>query len=163
MNYFKHYLKMTQNSKELLKIYEEAKKHRIVLKQEEFAKLLDFRSRMHLFGRIIKSEEGVSDELLLKAKKKIGDALNNVSKNTINVTRDLPELVGERIELTAAMRAAIKILTLKCIEQEVKISDLESKLLKDKTVKQSFSDVSLELEKMMQDETEHILDEWRKK
>jgi len=155
---------MTKNSEELLKIYEEAKRRRIVLNQIEFAILLGFKSRMHLFGRIIKSDEGVSDELLIKAKKVVQAVPENVSKNTINVTRDLPELVGERIELTAAMRAAIKILTLKSVEQEVKISEMERLLKPGENIpKQSFSDVSLELERRMQDETEHILDEWRKK
>lgn len=154
----KNFQLMTKNSEELLRIYEEAKKKRIVLTQKEFAMLLGFKSRMHLFGRIIKSDEGVSDELLFKARKAVNDALNDVSKKTINVTMDLPGLVGERIELMAAVRAAVKILTLKHIELEVKISEL-----KNDSPKQSFSDLSLEIERMMKDETERLLDEWRKK
>lgn len=115
-----------------------------------------------------KSTDCVTDNIIKSVKslyeraKANPDILTDKDKS-INVSQSLSELTGERIELTAAMRAAIKILTLKCIEQEVKISEIEAKLLKDKTFMQSFSDVSLELEKKMQDETEHILDEWRKK
>lgn len=156
---------MTKNSEELIKLYENAKKNRIVLKQDEFANALGFKGRMHLFGRVVKSEDGVSDELLAKAKKKFQDMKKNTSNDTINVTQNVSEFAGERIELTAAMRAAIKILTLRNIEQEVRISEIEGRLSKpnEKISKQSFSDVSLKVEKMMQDETERILDEWRKK
>jgi DNA-binding XRE family transcriptional regulator len=77
--------------------------------------------------------------------------------------KDLHEFTGDRVELIAAMRAAIKILTLRNIENEVKLSELESKLSGGKNPTLSFAEVSLKLERMMQDEGERTLDEWRKK
>ena len=86
------------------------------------------------------------------------------SDETIYVNdKDLFEFAGNRVELIAAMRAAIKILTLRNIEMDVKLSELESKVAGGKIPTRSFADVSLKLEKMMQDASERILDEWRKK
>jgi transcriptional regulator with XRE-family HTH domain len=116
------------------------------------------------------------EEDIIKMERKMGMSVDEIMKldklpiiqkvpnnSTIHINMPVSEFTGERVELTAAMRAAIKVLTLKNIEQEVRISELEAKLFKDKTLKQSFSAVSLELEKMTEDEIKHILDEWRKK
>lgn len=89
---------MTKNSEELIRIYETAKERRIVLTQEEFAKMLGFQSRFYLFGKVIKSKSGVSDELIERAK----DMLSGSKKEDIHsvsscagVNRAAPDLEVE--------------------------------------------------------------------
>jgi hypothetical protein len=148
---------MSTSKEKLISIYEEAKRKRIVLNQEEFAKAVGY-SRVHLFKKM----NEVPQEVIEKAESLL--KTNNVSDETIYVKdKDLHEFAGSRVELIAAMRAAIKILTLRNIENEVKLSELESKLSGGKNTILSFAEVSLKLERMMQDESERILDEWRKK
>lgn len=76
---------MTSNSEELERIYEFAKENRIALTQDEFAKMLGFRSRSHLFGRIVKSKEGVSNGLLNKAKNVFYNTTKNVPHEKGNI------------------------------------------------------------------------------
>lgn len=151
---------MTRSKEILLNLYEEAKEKRVVLTQEEFAKAVG-KSRAHLFKKM----NEIPDSIIEKARKLI--ETKNVSQetnnDTIKVRQEEKDFIGDRVELTAALRAAIKILTLRNIEAEVKLSELEAKVTDGKTPILSFADVSLKIERMMQDETERILDEWRKK
>ena len=108
----------------------------------------------------IEKNLGMTIEEIMKLEKL--PLLQKVPNNQpIDVTDDEKDFIGNRVEVTAAIRAAVKILTLVNIEMDVKLSELEAKI--NKTPIRSFADVSLKIERMMQDESERILDEWRKK
>ncbi len=73
---------MTKNSDILNKIYEEAKAKRIVLNQTEFARALG-KSRVTVFDRMMKSLEGIPQEVIDKALKLVDDT-PNVSRGALN-------------------------------------------------------------------------------
>lgn len=99
---------MTTSKEKLIKIYQEAKKRRIVLKQAEFAKAVGL-SRVHLFNKM----EEIPKSVLDKAEKLL--ETNNVSNNTNNVINPKapldPEL-NRLIELSIKHGAALEVLQL---------------------------------------------------
>lgn len=93
---------MHPSKEKLIKIYEEAKKKRIVLNQTEFAKAVGY-SRIHLFKKM----EEVSKNILDKAQKLL--ETNDVS-SVIKGQADVGQELNRLIELSIKHEAEIEVL-----------------------------------------------------
>ena len=112
---------------------------------------------MRTYQEIEKSGEIKKADIMLKITHFLGeDTQKNVPRGTnqeeeIVIKTDLEKFLGEQLEVTATLQAAVKVLTLKVIE------------LESKATGKSFSQVSLDLESMMKSKTKEISDELSRK
>lgn len=109
------------NNKEiLLSLYDEAKKKRIVLNQDEFARLLDF-SRAHLFKKM----KIIPNEVIDKARSIINtDIVSNEHPNNLILHEPIGQYQTKTHVENELLRERIKDLEQKWIEGLLKIKSL---------------------------------------
>ena len=135
-----------------MRLYEEAKRRRIVLTQQEFAEALGYKSRMHLFGRLLKGHGEIPDRTVKMAT----DLLKKDTKNVKQVQimhreESLSEKIGELTEAITYLKASDRI-------QGMWVAEL-SALVKNT----SFATEALQLEESVRREVDRLLGELSKK
>lgn len=134
---------MTPSKLKLINIYEEAKRNRIVLNQEEFAKAVG-KSRAHLFKKMM----AIPDTIIEKAQLLLDTGnVSNETKKDFVVNHDLEKFLGERIQIGAAREAAERVLIIWIKE------------IKAEVFKRPFAEVSLEFDRLAANELKQILDQ----
>lgn len=153
----------------MLKIYDQLKDARLVLNQSEFAGILGFK-RGHV-ANVIKSEKGVPDEWIAKAKRYLEENLDTGraykkdtdGESTVTLNMDLEKLLNERIAVQISVEATVRVLKADFLEFKKEVIELKKKLASSKEPTQSFSSLLLDIDNRIDDEISHILKKFGEK
>lgn len=141
--------------KDIRELYKRLRKDRIVLTYGEFSEKMGYH-RTYI-SRVLNGHEPLTKDIIDRINSTSFYDTKNVPHGTSGSTKpftvktDLDKFIGERTEISNAIEAAVRVLKVKLVEIEAKIT------------KRPFSSVSLEFDRLMQDELKQIEADMKKK